>query len=168
MSKLLTPKHRGLVVLGLQLVALVLAFFALPITRYFIEADRIEASASAAYSDEFDAQMAIDGDPATEWCLPDGTLGTIDLKFHRKRRVDAVWITNGHNRHYLDRAIRKARLVLYDGARAIERHDIELPGIEPLHTRRRIELTGQRGTRLRLEVLSFAGSGSALAELSIE
>lgn len=168
MLKRLTPKQRGLVVLGAQLLALALAFFALPIARYFMEADLIEASASAAYSEEFDAQMAIDGDPATEWCLPDGTLGTLDLKFHRKRRVDAVWITNGHNRHYMDRAIRKAKLVLYDGGRAVERHEIELPGIEPLHTRRRIELTGQRGTRLRLEVLEFAGSGSALAELSVE
>jgi hypothetical protein len=168
MLKRLTPKQRGLAVLACQLVALVLAFFALPIARYFVTVDRIDASASSEYDENFTAQMAIDGDPETEWCTADGVLGTFDLAFNRRRKIDAVWITNGHNRGYMDRAIRRAKLTLYDGGRAVGRHVIELPGIEPKHVRRRIELSGQRATRLRLEVLEFAGSGSALAEISVE
>jgi hypothetical protein len=168
MLKRLTPKQRGLAVLGSQLLALVVAFFALPLARYFIDVDKIDVSGSEGWSEVFEPAMAVDGDPKTEWCAADGALGVLDLKFHRARKVDAVWITNGFNRNYLDRAIRKAKLTLYDGGRAIERHTVELPGIEPVHIRRRIELTGQRATRLSLQVLEFAGSGACLAEISVE
>lgn len=168
MLKRLSPQQRGRVILGLQLAALAIAFFALPIVRYATEADHVEAYASAAYSEEFDAPMAIDGDPVTEWCLPDGELGTLNLVFNRKRRIDAVSITNGHNRHYMDRAIKKARLTLYDGKRVLEAHDIELPGIEPQHKPRRIALSGERATRLQLEIKEFDGTGSALAEIQVE
>jgi hypothetical protein len=168
MLKGLTSKQRGLAVLASQLSALVLAFFALPLARYFIDVDKIDVSGSEGWSEVFEPTMAVDGDPKTEWCSADGTLGVLDLKFHRPRKVDAVWITNGFNRTYLDRAISKAKLTLYDKGRAIEHHTVELPGIEPVHVRRRIELTGQLATRLRLQVLEFAGSGACLSEISVE
>lgn len=168
MLRRLSARARDRVILALQLGALVLAFFATPLLNYVLEADSITAEASAAYSEDLEAAMAIDGNPDTEWCLPDGTLGYIDLTFSHRRRVDAVVITNGHNRTYMDRAIRRARLSLYDDERVIEQHDVEFPGIEPQHKQRRIALQGKRATRLRLEVTEFAGTGAALAELRVE
>jgi hypothetical protein len=155
-------------VLGAQLLGLALAFFATPIVRFFLEADQIDATASSSYSDEFEAQMVLDGDPNTEWCLPDGTLGYIDLAFKHGRHVHAVRLTNGHNRQYKDRAITKAQIVVYYDDNVVERHDVELPGIESDHKERRVELKGRWATRVRLEVLAYAGNGGALAELHVE
>jgi len=161
-------KGRGRVVWALQLIALALAAFAAPIVTYVQASGRVSATASGAYDPDFDAEYAIDGILETEWCLPDGALGHLDLSFTRSRRVNSVYLTNGHNRHYLDRAIVKARIIVLDGDRVVERHDVELPGIEPEHKTRRIELRGHRATGVRLEVTEFAGSGAALAEIRVE
>jgi hypothetical protein len=50
--------------------------------------------ASAAYSEELEAPMAIDGNDDTEWRLPNSTLGHVDLVFSRARDIRAVLITN--------------------------------------------------------------------------
>jgi hypothetical protein len=166
--KRLPPAQRGRIILGVQLVVAALVFFALPIITWVDESDRVEVSASSCYSDDHAARFATDGVPATEWLLPDGTLGYLELTFHSKRVISGVTITNGHNLHYMDRAIKKARIYVYDGDKVLEKHDVELPGIQPEHKARTIDLDNHRATRLRIEVLAFDGTGAALAEITVQ
>lgn len=165
--KRLPPVQRGRIILGAQLVVAALVFFALPIVTWVNDSDRVDVSASSYYSDDHAARFATDGVPATEWLLPDGTLGYLELTFHSKRVIHGVTITNGHNLNYMDRAIRKARFYVYDGDKVLEQHDIELPGIQPEHKARKIDLDSHRATRVRLEVLEFDGTGAALAEIAV-
>lgn len=166
--KRLTPAQRGRVILGIQLVVAVLVLFAAPIATWLMEGERVDVSASSYYSDDHAPRFATDGIPATEWLLPDGALGYMELTFNRKRPVHGVTITNGHNLNYMDRAIKKARIHVFDGDITIETHDVELPGIEPKHKPRRVNLSDQRATRVRLEVLEFDGTGAALAEFVVD
>lgn len=166
--KRLSAMPRGRIVLGVQLVTAVLVLFSAPIVNWLMEADSLSVFASDDYSDDHAARFATDGIPATEWLLPDGALGYIELSFGSKRTVHGVTVTNGHNLNFMDRAIKKARISVFDGDEVIEKHDVELPGIEPEHKQRRIELKGHRASRVRLEVLEFDGTGAALAELALD
>jgi len=159
--------RRKRVVLALQIAILALALFAAPITDCIRDRGRITVTASSSYAPEFDAEMAMDGVLDTEWCLPDNSLGYIEFAFASSRRVNSLDITNGHNTTYKDRAIKKARIVVYNGDKVVEKHELELPGIEQQHKRRRVRLGGHRATRLKIEVLEFAGLGSALSEVAI-
>lgn len=160
-------KRRKRLVLSVQIGVLSLALFAAPIVDFIRDQGRITVTASSSYAPEFDPEMAMDGVLDTEWCLPDNSLGYIEFSFSSSRRVNSLDITNGHNTTYKDRAIKKARIVVYDGDRVVEKHDLELPGIEPKHKRRRVTLSGHRATRLKIEVLEFDGLGSALSEVAI-
>jgi hypothetical protein len=166
--KRLPAVQRGRIILGVQLTVAALALFSAPIVSWLMEADRVGVFASNYYSDDHAARFATDGIPATEWLLPDGVLGYIELSFGGKRTIHGVTVTNGHNLNYMDRAIRKARISVFDGDRVVEKHDIELPGIEPEHKQRRIQLKGHRASRVRLEVLEFDGTGAALAEIAVD
>lgn len=166
--KRLPAVQRGRIILGLQLTTAVLVLFAAPIVEWLMKADSVDVSASSDYSDDHTARFATDGIPATEWLLPDGVLGYIELSFGSKRAIHGVTVTNGHNLNYMDRAIKKARISVFDGDKVVETHDIELPGIEPDHRQRRLELKGHRASRVRLEVLEFDGTGAALAEIVVD
>jgi len=166
--KRLPAVQRGRIVVAVQLTIAVLVLFAAPIVNWLMAADSVGVYASNYYSDDHAARFATDGIPATEWLLPDGALGYIELSFGSKRIVNGVTVTNGHNLNYMDRALKKARISLFDGDKVIERHDIELPGIDPEHKPRRIKLKGYRASRVRLEVLEFDGTGAALAELVVD
>jgi len=160
--------HRNRIILGLQLATLALAFFATPIVNWLLEGNVTTVTASADYSDDHAPEFAFDGIQTTEWLLPDGTLGYLELSFSRKRAIHRVFLTNGHNPNYLDRAIRKATVFVYDGDQIIDEHEVDFPGIEPEYTRRRVELRGKRATRVRLDVTQVAGNGAALSEISVE
>jgi len=160
-------RRRKWIVLSVQIAILALALFAAPLADFIRDQGRVTVTASSSYAPEFDAEMAMDGVLATEWCLPDNTLGYIEFTFASSRRVNSMDITNGHNTTYKDRAIKKARIVVYNGDKVVEKHALELPGIEQQHKRRRVRLGGNRATRVRIEVLEFAGLGSALSEVAI-
>jgi hypothetical protein len=166
--KRLPAVRRGQIVLGVQLTIAVLVLFAAPIASWLMKADGVEVFATNFYSDDHAGRFATDGIPATEWLLPDGALGYIELTFGNKRTVNGVTVTNGHNLNYMDRALKKARITVFDGDKVVDKHDIELPGIEAEHKPRRIQLKGHRASRVRLEVLEFDGTGAALAEIVVD
>jgi hypothetical protein len=160
-------KRRKRIVLSVQMTVLMLATFAAPIVHYVREQGHVTVTASSSYAPEYDAEMAYDGVLETEWCLPDQALGFIEFSFASSRRVNSLDITNGHNTTYQDRAIKKARILVYNGDKVVEKHHLELPGIEPVHKRRRVTLGGHRATRVKIEVLEFDGNGAALSEVAI-
>lgn len=127
----------------------------------------VSARASASYSSEHDASSAVDGLDATEWLLPDGKTGWIELKLERPKQVREVRLLNAHNRHYNDRATRKYEVELYDGDRLHATLTGEFEKLEAEPVPRPLAVPKGRVTRVRVSVLSHFGSGGGFAEIAL-
>jgi hypothetical protein len=149
-------------------VTLVSSIVAAALIAYSMRAGKLEVTASAEYSTEFPASNAIDGVAATEWLLPGGELGQLDIELGKTREVKQVSITNAHNRHFLDRGIKKGRIEVYDDDELVDSKDIAFAKVESKHAPARFKLKGKRGNRVRIEVLEFHSLGAGIAEVKIE
>lgn len=129
---------------------------------------RVRARASASYSPESPASYAIDGIDSTEWLLPDGTLGWLDLYLPRATHVRSVVVLNGHNRFYLDRGTQRVRVTAYKNNEELASAEGAFKGIKDGHPALKLPLHADGVTRVRVEVLSFFGSGSAVAEVEVQ
>ena len=142
----------------------VLAVVTLVLARPFA---RPKVSASASYSPDFQPSLAVDGLTDTDWLLPDGQLGWIELRFPRPRDVAAVRLFNSRNRDHLDRGAQKARVTVYSGGRTISR-ETEL-GKPNMHAKwMELSIRADEVTRLRVDILSTHGLGGGLAEIDVE
>lgn len=124
-------------------------------------------TASAVYSSDAPAAYAVDGVDATEWLLPNGVTGWLDLQFRGPRRVRGVHLRNAHNRHWLDRGARSFRVTAYAGAQAVATAEGEFEALSPNAPTRDVALDARGVTRLRVEVLSTYGAGGGLAEVTV-
>lgn len=91
----------------------------------------VEATASAHFNNDFVAAKAIDGDAATEWLLPNGEAGWLDVRITPPQRIDTVRLKNSHNRHYNDRATREYTIDLMSGDRVVRSIPGEFPTLSP-------------------------------------
>lgn len=149
-------------------IAIGLCVLAGAVAAYAVRAPKLEATASAEYAAEYAASYAIDGRPETEWLLPGAELGYLDIDLGTTREVKVVVITNAHNRHYVDRGVKKGRVELYDDDVLIDKVDISFAKLESKHKPVRFKLKGRRGNRIRIEVLEFHGLGAGIAEVRVE
>jgi hypothetical protein len=157
----MAPPRRGLVMALLLGAGLVAAIVALasdspPRTR-----------ASASYSDEYGPHQAVDGIEATEWLLPDGKSGWLELMLKRPKAVSRVELRNCHNRSYNDRATRKFKIEIFDGERLRAAVEGEYEKFDPEPSWRVIAVPLGRTTRIRVLVLSHFGTGGGLAEVRL-
>jgi hypothetical protein len=129
---------------------------------------RPSAVSSTPYSSEFGAEQVVDGVLATEWLLPDGKLGWLELNLPKQRAVHDVVLRNSHNRHFLDRATRRARVTLFDGQKQLASSEIAFAKLEEKSAPVRVNFGGQRGNRIRIEILEHFGLGAGLAEIELE
>jgi hypothetical protein len=125
-------------------------------------------SASAVYSTQFPASQAADGLTATEWLLPDGQTGWLELGFRAPRDLRQVRLHNAHNRTYNDRATRRFRVTAFAGVRPLASAEDEFDGIISSDPERRVALGARGVTRVRVEILSHFGRGAGLAEVDVE
>jgi hypothetical protein len=156
-----TPRLHWSVIAAVTLFALAMIMFGLRLNRPAV-------TATSDYAPEFAVATLDDGDVATEWLLPDRALGHADFALPRRRSVRAVVLTNGHNRHYLDRGTRRARIVLYDDDAEVDSAEVSFEKVEAEPTQRTAKLAGKQGTRVRVYILEHFGLGSALAEVEID
>lgn len=152
--------------LAATLLGLVLVCAALGV--WFVFARRLKAHSSADYSPDFPARNAVDGLAATEWLLPGRSLGHLDIVLPRRRPVQGVVITNSHNRHYMDRATKRARVIVFDDALEVDSGEIRFTAIQSDPLPRSIRLRGKAGTRVRIDVLEYLGAGAGIAEVNVE
>ena len=110
--------------------------------------------------------MAIDGSVETDWLLPDGQLGWIELRFQRTRHVRNVRILNARNRHFLDRGAHKISVSVFSNSKPTTR-EVELapPSMNPQWKELRFD--APHVTRIRIDVLSVHGLGGGLAEIVV-
>lgn len=128
------------------------------------------ATASAVFNDDpiFTPEHAIDGDPTTEWLLPDASGGWLDVRVQPPRAVHRVRLTNGHNRDYADRAVRGYRLEAYDGTRLVAHAVGEFPTLVPHPAPITVQLAAPRADRVRVVVTSWFNLGAALSDVRVE
>ncbi|MGF1466292.1 MAG: discoidin domain-containing protein [Sandaracinaceae bacterium] len=125
-----------------------------------------EAVASAVYGSaaEFRPDNAIDGDEGTEWLLPNGTAGHLDVRLSPARRITAIRLINAHNRHYNDRATREYRVEIVSGA-GTETIEGVFPRLDPTPEEVVHEVMVDGVTQIRFVVVSWHNLGGGLAEL---
>lgn len=125
------------------------------------------ARASATWSETSGlAEHAIDGDPTTEWTLPNRTPGWLEITLSPPERLEVVRILNGHNGGYNDRAVRSAVVEIYDANGQVRRrHSHDWPGVQPRPEWVELEVGVDAVERIRVEVRGFHREGASLAEI---
>lgn len=123
------------------------------------------ATASAVYSSAHAAGNAIDGLDATEWLLPDATLGWLQVNFASPRSLAHVRLLNAHNVHFQDRGCEKVRVVLYCHSQRVAEAEGAFAAPK---TYLDFDLRADCATHLRVEVLSYFKMGGGLAEIEVD
>jgi len=132
------------------------------------ELPSIRARASGQWSPRTNGPSdAIDGDPTTEWQLPNAQTGWIELRPSPPRDVVAVRLLNGHNRHYADRAVREATVELYSRGELRATADHEWTEIDPEPTWVDVDAGAPDVDRVVVRVQRYHGLGGALAEIEL-
>jgi len=130
---------------------------------------RPPATASAVFPGEsFEAVLAVDGDVATEWLLPDNSPGWLDVRVSPARAISSVRLTNGHNRTFNDRAVHAFRIEAYSGERLVASANSAFPALLPAPQPVEVPLVAAKVDRVRVVVTSWFGLGAALAEVKID
>jgi hypothetical protein len=124
-------------------------------------------TASISYDQTIHAPgMAVDGDPDTEWLLPNATLGSIEIKL-RPRRLHAVHLRNAHNGPYDDRAARDFHIEGLAAGKLVHKATGSFSRLESQPTAIRIPFeTPAAVDTLKIVIDSYHRSGGGLAEIS--
>ncbi len=145
----------------------VLTVVAVGLTAYLVTRTPEGISAVASdYTNVFDGPRVIDDDVETEWQLPGGALGYVEITIQPPVHISTLRLLNGHNRWYNDRATRGYRVELYSGDRLASTIDGEWSSLtpEPEWVEHEVE-DGDEIDRIRFNVRSFHRLGAALAEI---
>jgi hypothetical protein len=109
--------------------------------------------------------MAVDGDPNTEWLLPNRTTGAIEIHLH-PRRLHEVRLRNAHNGAYADRATRDFHIECYRDGKLVHKSAGSFPRFEPAPAWTRWPTDVPSVDTLKIVVDSYHKSGGGLAEIS--
>lgn len=153
--------HKRTLVAGVLLLLLVIAIVG---ARW----PRIRASATARYDERFVPAKAIDGDPQTEWLLPDGAAGTLQLDVSPARKITRVRLLNAHNPGYDDRGTREWTVHLFHEGKEVRTFDGSFPQPPKVVPWTAVMVDAVRVDRIRIDVRSFYGASGGLAEVEVE
>jgi hypothetical protein len=126
---------------------------------------RLTPRASSYFSTAYPPTNATDGYSASNWLLPDGTPGWLEVTFER-RRVGQLELLNVQGMsHY---GAENVTVELYSGARSVRSFELSLrgslgsakPTVAPLGTREPLD-------RIRIHVRTFHDLGGGLAEVRV-
>jgi hypothetical protein len=147
--------------------------------RLYVRKSRSEALSKALVefdsitgpSDGISSPRAVDDRSIFEscldyWLLPKGELGTLTITFRSPAPVKSVAILNTSNAASDERAADRVRLSLMDSDRTIAAREMALNRFPQWTT---VELTPspQIATSLKVEILSFFGSGGGINEVKV-
>ena len=129
-------------------------------------APSVTASGSFPY-EPHPPSYALDGMAASEWLLPDGTPGWLEIAFRSPRRVHSVRLLNSHNRYFMDRASERVRVIAFSGQWPVATAEGRFDRINIERSALDLPLEAEKVTRLRVEILSFFRTGGGLAEIEV-
>jgi hypothetical protein len=131
----------------------------------------VRVHASAVFLDDptFAAHFAADGQVDTEWLPPDATPGLLDVTLFPRRTVHRLKITNGHNRGYMDRAVRDFTVELLSHGRVQLQRSGRFEKVDAAAPPLVLDVGEVKGIdEVRFSVVSWHGRGAALAEIAFE
>lgn len=141
--------------------------FASTVVTFAVHSARATVTSLADYTPDFASPRAIDGDPQTEWLLPDHRPAFIDISLPTRRAVHGLTLTNGHNAPYLDRAAKSVHVIVFDDDVKVDEKTVTFTEIDKEPSARAVNLKGKVATRVRLDVLEHFGLGGAIAEVEV-
>lgn len=162
----LTPrarKRRRILRIALAAGAVLLALFVA--ARLW---GRPRVRASGIHSEPYAAANVNDGLEATEWLLPDGVAGSVDVLFPRARTVQRVHLLNAHNTFHADRAARAVRVTAFSKQGPVASKEGAFEAFSEARSELVLPLEARGVTRIRVEVLTYFKSGGGLAEVEVE
>lgn len=120
-------------------------------------------------NDWYEAANVVDSDPASEWHLPDGQPGWIDLRLEEPRTLSWITLLNSRNAPHRDRATVRARVTAFLGDQAVSSSRvIEVPRRwEGRERWAEVYLPAWRADRIRVEILEWEGLSGGLAEINV-
>ncbi|MBZ0115745.1 MAG: hypothetical protein K8H88_02030, partial [Sandaracinaceae bacterium] len=162
-SQLTWTRISRFAVLGAAALIAILAFYFAVRTP-----DETTAIASAVYANHADYQpeMAIDGDPESEWLLPDHQTGWLEVRLSPPERVGTLRLRNTHNRQYNDRATKDYTVEIYSGGAVVRTIQGTWPRLvpnDPPWTEHQVGVDNVE--RIRFVVRSSHNYGGGLAEI---
>lgn len=128
---------------------------------------RPRVMASSDYSPEYAVTYAVDGSYSTEWLLPNGSPGWLQIAFRSPRRVRSVRLTNAHNGQHLDRGAQQVRVTAFSDQGPVGSAEGRFDGVTSNRSQLDFSLGADRVTYLRVEVLSYFGLGGGFAEVEV-
>ena len=152
---------RSLSALALLLVSCVAAALLL------VPRPRVLVTPSAIHGPAYSAANATDGDPATEWLLPDNTAGFMELRLLPARAVSRVTVLNAHNSPFNDRGTKAWTIELWRGAEKVATRDGEW-AFTPTPTPTVVPLSAAGVDRIRFVLKSHHQFGAGIAEISFQ
>lgn len=135
------------------------------VVGFFLFRNTATAQVSSSYGSDFPAQNVLDGLKKTEWLLPDGQTGWLELTFSRPRSVKVVRLTNSLNGQYHDRATKAFKLEAFTGARVVATAHGAFPPIAETQPTLSVPLVARDVTHIRVTIESYYRSGAGLAEV---
>jgi hypothetical protein len=150
---------RSLAALAFGLIVLVVVvLLALPRPRVLVEPSTFHGPAYVAAN-------ARDGDPETDWLLPDALDGYLDLRLSPPRTVHSVTLVNAHNPPFNDRGTKGWSVELWSGAQKVASRDGDW-AFTPTPAPTEVAVTADGVDRIRFVVKSHHQRGGGLAEIS--
>jgi hypothetical protein len=135
--------------------------------RTALDPGLLAVTATASYDQSVHGPAsALDGDRNTEWLLPTGTLGTLEIKL-KPQRVRHVRVRNASNGSYADRATHDFHIELWREGKLLLKAPGTFPRFEtaPGWTAVATDARAKVDT-LKFVVDSYHKSGGGLAEIS--
>lgn len=122
------------------------------------------ASATDQQAD-FPAQLAMDGNPETEWQGNNRARPKLGITMHPPRTIRRLRLLNGHNRHFNDRAVKDYAVMFFAGSKTVHRLTgrFEKLAGDPDWVEHPLDL--QNVDRVQFSVKSYFQEGAALAEI---
>ena len=151
--------------------AIAASIFTVAVGYYLLRTPRVlKAEASAVYDEAHGAPKAVDGRTESEWLLPNGQPGWIDLNVVPVRKLKRIKLLNGHNPPFNDRQIQDYHLEIYGrGGNLLKTIDGTFGEFNEAPAQVPVELdVSEKIERIRLEVKTFHRTGAALAEVEVE
>jgi hypothetical protein len=147
---------------GVMLVALIAA---IAVAWRQAHTVKLTARASASYGAQYLPANATDGYTATNWLLPDGATGWLEVTFDR-RRVKTLELTNVQNlTHY---GTIETTIEFYDGARMLRSIDVSMGSTVHTATPTKVAVPVRTPIdRIRIHVRTFHDLGGGLSEVVV-
>lgn len=124
-------------------------------------------TATAQWDSRYPPENAVDGDDATDWVLPDKTLGELELRLDKARKVARVTVINARNPPYFDRGSHEIRVDALRGDAIVKSEVVSFNPPTRAVDSRTVNV-GAEIDRVRIVVLSYYLTGGGIAEVALE